>query len=464
MIARGGSRLLGAATRLLASLPFDDGCGQWPVGVGKGALAPGFGGVHDAGAVAALLETRLDTTDRPYGYAERTTHALLVLLVSKRLVAVDQLRRAVEGLHPAHYASFSYYQKWAAAMAQLGLEAGLLDEREWADALAGAEARAAAPRFFVGDGVVVREESLAERWRKPHHRVPGYALGARGVVVAVCGAFPDPEVLAFEGPGADAPARHLYRVRFSGLLDGHDTVDVEVYDHWLRPDAGAPTGGGHEQKGHAHGSRGDAEAAALADEDDDGPGRRLMDALAAALVENGVVTRGELRDAVERIDALGVAAAGPRLVARAWVDDGFRKRLLEDATAAAAELGIAAANATAPTVLTALENTDGVHNLVVCTLCSCYPLSILGLSPPWYKDRVYRARAVRDPRRLLREAFDLAVPEDTTVRVHDSTADLRYIVLPKRPEGTAGWAEADLAALVTRDAMIGVAAPRAPPG
>ena len=151
-------------------------------------------------------------------------------------------------------------------------------------------------------------------------------------------------------------------------------------------------------------------------------------------------------------------------MARAWVDDGFRKRLLEDATAAAAELGIAAANATAPTVLTALENTDGVHNLVVCTLCSCYPLSILGLSPPWYKDRVYRARAVRDPRRLLREAFDLAVPEDTTVRVHDSTADLRYIVLPKRPEGTAGWAEADLAALVTRDAMIGVAAPRAPRG
>ena len=160
--ARGGSRLLGAATRrsarLLASLPFDDGCGQWPVGVGKGALAPGFGGVHDAGAVAALLETRLDTTDKPYGYAERTTHALLVLLVSKRLVAVDQLRRAVEALHPAHYASFSYYQKWAAAMAQLGLEAGLLNEREWADALAGAEARAAAPRFFVGDGVVVRED------------------------------------------------------------------------------------------------------------------------------------------------------------------------------------------------------------------------------------------------------------------------------------------------------------------
>ncbi|KAH8047030.1 nitrile hydratase [Aureococcus anophagefferens] len=153
-------------------------------------------------------------------------------------------------------------------------------------------------------------------------------------------------------------------------------------------------------KGHAHGSQGDAEAAALDEEDDDGPGRRLMNALAAALVENGVVTRGELRDAVERIDALGVAAAGPRLVARAWVDDGFRKRLLEDATAAAAELGIAAANATAPTVLTALENTDGVHNLVVCTLCSC----------------------------------------------------------------AAGWAEADLAALVTRDAMIGVAAPRAPPG
>ncbi|GMH71014.1 hypothetical protein TrLO_g7512 [Triparma laevis f. longispina] len=190
------------------------------------------------------------------------------------------------------------------------------------------------------------------------------------------------------------------------------------------------------------------------------PGRRISDALVLALTQKGVITKSELHQTTEAVDGLGTKGEGPLLVARAWVDPEFRNLLLLDAGAAASEIGISASNSTASTVLTAVENTSSVHNLVVCTLCSCYPLSILGLSPPWYKSRVFRARAVRQPRELLRSEFDLDLPQTTRVQVHDSTADLRYIVIPKRPEGTEGWTEDRLASIVTRDAMIGVAEPK----
>ena len=454
MIARGGSALRRSIRPRFAtasappryftsstSLPVDDGCGQWPVGVGRGSKSPGYSGAHDVGGIESLLAARLDTSEPPYDYWERTTHALLVTLIGKRHLTVDQLRRAVEQLHPEHYAAFGYYEKWAAAMAHLAVESGLID----AGALADPVRDPPPARFQVGDAVVVREEILASRWRKPHLRVPGYAFGARGVVERVCGAFSDPETLAFSRPGEEVPKQHLYRVRFSSAAlwpeaSSTDSVDVEVYESWLAA-ASEPTA-------HDH------------DHEDEGPytsARRLADQLLDALVKADVVTREELRKAVERLDAIGTQQEGPRLVARAWVDPDFRTLLLRDATAAAGELGIAAVNSTAPTVLTAVENTSSVHNLIVCTLCSCYPLSILGLSPPWYKSRVFRARAVREPRRLLSQEFGLAIPDDVAVRVHDSTADLRYIVLPQRPAGTEGWSEEDLAALVTRDTMIGTA-------
>ena len=426
------------------SLPVDDGCGQWPVGVGRGSKSPGYSGAHDVGGIESLLAARLDTRERPYDYWERTTHALLVTLIGKRHLSVDQLRRAVEQLHPEHYAAFGYYEKWAAAMAQLSIEAGLIDGGALADPV-----RDPPPaKFQVGDAVVVREEDLAaSRWRKPHLRVPGYAFGAKGVVERVCGAFSDPETLAFSRPGGEVPKQNLYRVRFQSAAlwpeaaaSSTDTVDVEVYENWLAAEA-VPTAHDHDHE----------------DEDPYTSARRLADQLLDALVTEGIVSREELRQAVERLDAIGTQQEGPRLVARAWVDPDFRTLLLRDATAAAGELGIAAVNSTAPTVLTAVENTASVHNLIVCTLCSCYPLSILGLSPPWYKSRVFRARAVREPRRLLSQEFGLAIPDDVAVRVHDSTADLRYIVLPLRPAGTEGWSEEELAAIVTRDTMIGTA-------
>jgi nitrile hydratase alpha subunit len=179
---------------------------------------------------------------------------------------------------------------------------------------------------------------------------------------------------------------------------------------------------------------------------------RLALALRELLIEKGIVTADEIRRQIELIDSR-TPAVGARVVARAWVDPDFKRRLLTDATAAVGELGITMYDGTQ---LVALENTPRVHNVVVCTLCSCYPRTVLGLPPDWYKSREYRARAVREPRVLLAE-FGTRLLENVEVRVHDSTADLRYLVVPLRPAGTESMSEDQLAALVTRDSMIGVA-------
>jgi nitrile hydratase subunit alpha len=180
-------------------------------------------------------------------------------------------------------------------------------------------------------------------------------------------------------------------------------------------------------------------------------------ALEELLVEKGVVTRDELR---RRIDWLvsRTPADGARIVARAWVDDAFRQRLLSDAREAALEIGV---DPGPSPVVVALENTNDVHHVVVCTLCSCYPKALLGPPPDWYKSLPYRSRAVSDPRGVLRE-FGLTLHEGTEVRVVDSTADMRYLVVPRRPDGTDSLGEEELASLVTRDSMIGVAEALAP--
>jgi nitrile hydratase len=168
------------------------------------------------------------------------------------------------------------------------------------------------------------------------------------------------------------------------------------------------------------------------------------------LVEKGVVSDAAVAERVEFLYSR-TPALGARVVARAWFDSDFKARLLADGSAAVGELGIDVGGLK----LVVVENTPLVHNLIVCTLCSCYPRMLLGMSPDWYKSIEYRSRAVREPRAVLAE-FGLHLPADVTVRVHDSTADMRYLVLPMRPAGTGALSEAECAALVTRDAMIGV--------
>jgi nitrile hydratase len=177
----------------------------------------------------------------------------------------------------------------------------------------------------------------------------------------------------------------------------------------------------------------------------------LSIALKELLIEKGAVTASEVRRFIELRDSIS-PADGAKLVARAWVDPEFRRRLLADGNAAAAELGYEITN----TKLVAVENTADVHNVVVCTLCSCYPRDLLGLPPAWYKSRAYRARVVREPRAVLAE-FGTVLPDKVAVRVHDSTADVRFLVIPERPIDAEDLNEAALANLITRDSMIGVA-------
>jgi hypothetical protein len=174
-------------------------------------------------------------------------------------------------------------------------------------------------------------------------------------------------------------------------------------------------------------------------------------ALKGMLIEQGILTAEEIRVRLESNELRSPHQAA-RMVARAWVDPHYRERMMADAKAAALELGIPVTEA----ALVALENTPALHNMVVCTLCSCYPRSLLGEPPAFYVSKAYRSRAVREPRKVLHE-FGVEIPETTEIRVHDSNADLRYVVIPERPAGSEGLSEDQLAALITRDSLVGCA-------
>ncbi len=193
-------------------------------------------------------------------------------------------------------------------------------------------------------------------------------------------------------------------------------------------------------------------------DDNSPPGRyELMStAMKELLLEQGTVTNEEIRVQLEKIDSWQ-PSKGAAIVARAWADPAFKQRLMENASEAVKEFGIDPGEVT----LTVVENTDEVQNVLVCTLCSCYPRAVLGLPPDWYKSRNYRSRVVIEPREVLKE-FGTEIPDDMAVRVHDSLATLRYLVLPRRPAGTEDWSEEQLAEIVTRDTMVGVANPKAP--
>jgi nitrile hydratase len=210
---------------------------------------------------------------------------------------------------------------------------------------------------------------------------------------------------------------------------------------------------GHDHDhGHAHPPQKDHDAGEM------GAYELLEEAVRSLLVEKGVLSNEEIAAQVDLMDSR-TPALGAQVIARAWTDPAFKQRLLTDTRAAVMEFGIDIGSlADYRTV----ENTPKVHNVIVCTLCSCYPKLLLGVPPAWYKSLAYRSRVVVDPRGVLDE-FGVRVPAGVEVRVHDSTAELRYLVLPMRPEGTDGCSESELAALVTRDAMVGTAIPKAEP-
>jgi nitrile hydratase alpha subunit len=207
----------------------------------------------------------------------------------------------------------------------------------------------------------------------------------------------------------------------------------------------------HHDHDHDHGDHDQAAAGIGTGDYLPGYFEKLEMAIAELLVEKGLLGAGEVRRQIEVLDTR-TPALGGKVVARAWVDAGFKARLLANGRAACEELGISFYD---ETQLIVLENTDKVHNLIVCTLCSCYPRPVLGLPPDWYKLKPYRARAIYEPRAVLKE-FGTDIAADVEVRVSDSTAQVRFLVLPQRPKGSESFTEEQLAATVTRDSMIGV--------
>jgi nitrile hydratase len=206
---------------------------------------------------------------------------------------------------------------------------------------------------------------------------------------------------------------------------------------------------GHDHD-HTH-DRGHHPSLVIEDEAGNIEGQIIIDALQNILVRKNLLAPEEVTQEIEKIEAPG-EHLGARIVARAWADPEFKERLLANGKSAAAELGIKVGEAQ----LIVVENTEDLHNLICCTLCSCYPRSILGQPPSWYISKAYRARTVHEPRQILSE-FGLNLPDDIELIVHDSNADMRYLVLPERPAGTEGWSQERLATLVSRDCMIGVA-------
>lgn len=192
------------------------------------------------------------------------------------------------------------------------------------------------------------------------------------------------------------------------------------------------------------------------DEDSRGYYRRMQSAIEELLILKGVFSGADVEREVKAMDSRD-PGRGAKMVARAWVDPAYKARVLQDGSAAAEEIGFAVG----PLRLIVLEDTPNVHNVIVCTLCSCYPRMLLGLPPEWYKSNNYRSRVVREPRKVLQE-FGTRIPDEVEIRVHDSTADMRYMVLPLRPAGTEDFSEEQLAGLVTRDSLIGVAMANSP--
>lgn len=212
----------------------------------------------------------------------------------------------------------------------------------------------------------------------------------------------------------------------------------------------------HHDHDHDHAGEAGHAPHPLQPDDVTPPGRYevMILAMRDLLIEKGMVTAEQIRRGFETLDSWQ-PSRGAQIVARAWTDPAFKQRLLENGRAAIADFGIKMGEVR----LTVVENTDEVQNVIVCTLCSCYPRAVLGLPPDWYRSKSYRSRVVIEPRQVLKE-LGTEIPDDMTIRVHDSLADLRYLVIPKRPTGTEGWSEEQLASIVSRDCMVGVANPK----
>ncbi len=434
-------------------------------------------GPHDLGGVIEAFGPVKDEELTITAHWQSRVDALATLLFAKKLVSVDEFRRFIESLPSDTYVGFHYYGKWATAILQLLLRKGLLAETDVHRILYG-EPSTSEVLFKVGQRVKVKRFETKGLFRRPHIRTPGYLFGKTGTVEMVAGSFLPPEQVSWNRDlSRPVPVQPLYRLRFAmGDIWQHaespsDTVDVEVFQEWLKEahehahehahdhDHGHSHSHGHSHEeeddhGHTHDTRTETERVAVERETNFSLSAQ-QDAIAECLLSEavrvGILTAAELLETELIRDSKTNDPVGPNIVARAWLDSEFKAKLLQDGSGTLRAMGVE------PNCkMVVFENTPQQHNLIVCTLCSCYPTAILGRPPAWYKSRSYRARAVFEPRKVITELGGV-LPEGIRVAVHDSTADLRYFVIPMRPVSSQHITSADeLAKLVDRDSMIGL--------
>jgi nitrile hydratase len=419
----------------------------------------------------------LDRNIDEYAYWEQQIDAVLTLLIRKGIMNVHMLRKGIESIDKSVYNKLSYYERWSISIAQCCLESGVLTQEDLNNKYGPPLHSTDEQLFKIGDKVRVRHENYATRWIKPHLRTPGYLYGKIGVIERCSGSYPNPEYFAYDNSNSINHQQPLYRVRFNqksiwNHYEGNpdDTIDVEIYQHWLiSADLSTEededkdkddhehniihqhTDDDHDHD-HIHEARAIIEQTAINREGIPLPAQHLSESLVSALIDKNVINPEELRKQIEINQTRGTEQRGANIVVEAWLNPDFKERLLKDGTNTIVEF-LKVEKASNDFVV--VENTDQIHNLIVCTLCSCYPRQLLGLPPGWYKSRSYRIRAPRNPRSILKE-FGTILPDHVKIQVHDSTADLRYLVIPRRPQNTQNWSREQLISIVTRDSMIGV--------
>eukprot|EP00924_Labyrinthula_sp_SR-Ha-C_P000799 snap_masked-scaffold_7-processed-gene-4.34-mRNA-1 protein AED:0.01 eAED:0.05 QI:0/-1/0/1/-1/1/1/0/452 len=441
----------------------------------------GILGSHDLGG--SECADKVVFTDQPLHRWEQVIHALLSILATKHLLNVHELRRSIESLVLTK--DITYYGKWARAMTNILLERKVLSPTDFLQHFP----VTSIPKepFKIGVAVQIKEENFSMFWCKPHLRTPGYIFGCIGEIQEYLGEAENPNIKAFHflhniksfAKYFDQKQR-LYRVSFqskdvfkyfeeSEKPNKNDEILIEVYEPWLqrveknkisplKRKAEENIDGKSHAHDHEHEERGQVETAAVKRENQTMGSiadEAYCDILVQVLVDKNLVTRKEIEVTILSNSASGSIDNGRRIVIQAWRDDKFRQLLKEDANKALETIGLQGSNPHATTKLVCVFNTMKLHNVIVCTLCSCYPTGLLGPSPLWYKSRSYRSRVVKSPRNVLLE-FGTKIDADLKIRVYDSTADCRYMVIPTSPPNLADLSDEELSKGISRNMLIGV--------
>ena len=376
----------------------------------------------------------------------------------------DRMRKEMESLDADVYRVATYYERWALSLIRILIKDNIIEHNDLLTALGcdSNSTESSEAKFKKGERVNVNSQyHLNTPWDRPHIRTPGYLFGKNGTVERICGEFPSPTLQALGISNSPSP---LYRVTFCQKdiwpdYEGSptDTIEAEIYESWLAPpvkQVDEPQEEKPKKKPHDH----------LKHSENENPRYlRVVEALKVILLNKELITLDLLRTAIEESENIDeVPPHGVDMVAKAWMEPEYAKLLVSSPKEAMEVFGISSTGSTtsehkAP-LLVVVRNTEEVHNVVVCTLCSCYPTVLLGKPPSWYKSIAYRSRVVREPRKVLEE-FGLNLPKTVSVKVHDSTADMRYLVLPMRPAGTENFTIDQLKPLITRDSLVGVTVP-----